>query len=112
MQQQRKVEKMQSKNELIEVSGVDLFFYETTVQQIKNIADKIGGNVRGNGDEWCITRMFLVNMQISKHDIANVLNDLTQTGKGLAEEFGGNCSGCEIYVSNANVDDLQEALAI
>lgn len=101
---------MQSKNELIDVSGVDLFFNKTTTQQIKKIADKVGGNVRGDGYEWCVTRMFLVNMQIGKQDIANVLKELTQTGQQLADEFGGNCSGCEIYVSNANVDDLQEAL--
>lgn len=99
---------MQKSTETIVVNGYDLFYYETSKKQAREIAKAINGTVRkfGHGG-WRITRMFEQNVLLEKEDVVEAVMATTQLGKQLANMYGGDCDGCELYLGEGtNVQEL------
>lgn len=90
---------MQKSTEEIVVTGYDLFFYETSKKQANKIAKAIKGTARKfGGDGWCITHMLDEALTLERDELQAAIYLTTSIGRRLAEEYGGDCDGCELYV--------------
>ena len=99
---------MQKSTETIVVTGYDLFYYETSKKQAREIAKAVNGTMRKFGQAaWCITHMFEENLLLDKDEVVTAVMATTHMGKQLAYLYGGDCDGCELYLDkDTNVHEL------
>ncbi|WP_346308825.1 hypothetical protein, partial [Limnohabitans sp.] len=61
---------MQKNTETIVVTGYDLFYYETSKKQAREIAKAVNGTMRKFGQAaWCITHMLEEDLHVEKKDL-------------------------------------------